>query len=106
MQAQWHRRSGQLAEADALLQALHAQAEQRPLADAYLTAASLGSVVSMRGDDDGALDLFYQALALARPSGEAGLIVNALNNLGSYQADLYNLDKQQGRARVQLAARA
>lgn len=92
VQAQWHRRSGQLAEAHALLQALHAQAEQRPLADAYLTAASLGSVVSMRGDDDGALDLFYQALALARRSGEGGLIVNALNNLGSYQADLYNLE--------------
>jgi two-component system, cell cycle response regulator len=48
--------------------------------------------MSMQGDDDGALDLFYQALGLARRSGGASLIVNALNNLGSYQSDLYNLE--------------
>lgn len=90
--AQWHRREGRLAEAAALLQPLQAQARQRPAVDAYLTASSLGTVVSMQGDDDTALNLFYQALALARRSGERSLIVNALNNLGSYQADLYNLD--------------
>jgi diguanylate cyclase (GGDEF)-like protein len=46
----------------------------------------------MRGDDERALDLFYQALSLARRSGEDSLVVNALNNLGSLQSDLYNLE--------------
>jgi two-component system, cell cycle response regulator len=90
--ALWHRRERRLAEALALLQPLHEQAAQRPLADAYLSAGALGIVLSMRGDDVGALDLFYQALALARRSGEDSLLVNALNNLGSYQSDLYNLE--------------
>jgi diguanylate cyclase (GGDEF)-like protein len=92
VQAQWHRREGSLAEAQGLLRPLHALADQRSPVDAYLTAASLGSVLSMQGDDDGALDLFYQALAFARRSGEDSLVVNALNNLGSYQSDLYNLE--------------
>jgi diguanylate cyclase (GGDEF)-like protein len=60
--------------------------------DAYFTAAALAIAVSMRGDDDAALGLFYEALSLARRSGEDSLLVNALNNLGSIQADLYNLD--------------
>lgn len=92
VQAQWHRSQGDLAEAEKLLRPLHALADRRPPVDAYLTAASLGSVMSMQGDDDAALDLFHQALALARRSGEDSLVVNALNNLGSYQSDLYNLE--------------
>lgn len=92
VRAQWHRREGRLAEAEAPLRRLHDSAAARPPVDAYLTAAALGIVVSMRGDDDGALDLFYQALDLARRSGEDSLLVNALNNLGSYQSDLYNLE--------------
>ncbi|WP_341890883.1 GGDEF domain-containing protein [Variovorax sp. YR752] len=92
VRAQWLRREGRLADAEALLRALHARAEQRPAADAYLTAAALGIVVSMRGDDDGSLDFFHQALDLARRSGEDSLLVNALNNLGSTQSDLYNLE--------------
>ena len=91
-QALWHRREGRLSEAEALLRPLHERAAQRPAVDACLTAAALGIVVSMRGDDDGSLDLFYQALALARRSGEDSLLVNALNNLGSTQSDLYNLE--------------
>lgn len=87
-----HRHAGQLAEAEALLRELHDRAAQRPLVDAYLTAGALGIVVSMRGDDDGSLDVFYQALGLARRSGEDSLLVNALNNLGSTQADLHNLE--------------
>lgn len=89
---QYHRREGRLAEAEALLQTLHERAESRPVVDAYYTASALGTVLSMRGDDDGSLDLFYQALAMARRSGELSLLVNALNNLGSYQTDLYNLE--------------
>lgn len=90
--AQWHRREGRLAEAEALLRPLHERADHRPAVDAYLSAASLATVVSMRGDDDGALDLYYQAMALARRSGVDSLVVNALNNLGAYQSDLYNLE--------------
>jgi tetratricopeptide (TPR) repeat protein len=86
------RRQGRLAVAKALLQTLHQRAEHRPVVDAYYTASALGTVLSMQGDDDGSLDLFYQALALARRSGELSLVVNALNNLGSYQTDLYNLE--------------
>ncbi|MGD9834448.1 MAG: diguanylate cyclase [Piscinibacter sp.] len=87
-----HRREERLADAEALLRPLHERSDQRAPVDAYLTAAALGIVVSMRGDDDGALDLFYQALALARRSGHDSLLVNALNNLGSYQSDLHNLE--------------
>lgn len=96
VQAQWLRREDRLAEAEALLRALHARAERRPFADAYLTAGSLGIVLSMQGDDDGALAVFYEALDLARRSGEDSLLVNALNNLGSYQSDLYNLEDARG----------
>ena len=91
-QALWHRCEGRLSESECVLQPLHDRAAQRPLPDAYLTAAALGISRSMRGDVEGALDLFYQALAIARRSGHASLLVNALNNLGSYQADQYNLD--------------
>jgi len=92
VQTQRLRREGRLAEAQAALRLLHLQAERRPPADAYLSAGSLGVVLSMQGDNDGALDLFYQALAIARRSGVASLVVNALNNLGSFQSDLYNLE--------------
>jgi diguanylate cyclase (GGDEF)-like protein len=92
VRAQWHRREGRLAEAETLLRALHARAEQRPAGDAYLTAAALGIVLSMRGDDDGALETFYGALVLARRSGADTLLVNALNNLGSYHSDLHNFE--------------
>ena len=93
--AQRARRAGQLAEAHALLAPLHARAEQRRPGEAYLTAGSLAIVQSMRGDDDGAIDLMYQALHLARRSGVESYLVNALSNLGSYEADLYNLDDAQ-----------
>jgi len=83
VQAQWHRRHGRLEEAQALLRSLHERIERRPVIDAYLTAGTLGIVLSMKGDDHGALDLFFQALTLARRSGQDSLLVNALNNLGS-----------------------
>lgn len=86
------RREGRLDEAEAALRVLHARAAQRPQADACLCAGSLGIVLSMRGADMDALDHFYQALSLARHTGADALVVNALNNLGSYQADLYNLE--------------
>jgi len=91
-EALWHRHEGRLPESEALLVALHARAAGRPLPDAYLTASWLGTSLTLRGDVEGALDLFYQALAMARRSGQKPLLVNALNNLGSYQADQYNLD--------------
>lgn len=86
------RHAGRLAEAHAALVALHGRAAQRPPADAYLTLASLAIVESMRGDDDGSLDLMYQALLLARRSGIGSFVVNALSNLGSFESDLYNLE--------------
>ena len=63
-----------------------------PPVDAYLTAAAVGVVMSMRGDAEGALDVMYQALHLARRSGEESLVVNALSNLGSYETEQYNLE--------------
>ena len=92
VQTQRLRREGRLTDAQAGLRLLHLQAERRPPVDAYLSAGSLGVVLSMQGDSDGALDLFYQALAIARRSGVDSLVVNALNNLGSFQTDLYNLE--------------
>ncbi len=90
--ALWHRREGRPAESQALLAPLHERADQRPATDAYYAASAMGVAVSMRGDEVAALDLYYQALALARRSGEGSLLVNALNNLGSHQSDLYNLE--------------
>lgn len=92
VRAQWHRHEGQQAQAEALLRPLHERAATRPAVDAYLTAAALGTVVSIGGDDDQSLNLFYQAVSLARLGGQDALLVNALNNLGSYQLDLYNLE--------------
>lgn len=90
------RREGRLAEAAALLRALHERGlAWRPPVDAYYTLAALGIVISMQGENDGALACFYEALAIARRSGETGLVVNALNNLGSFQSDLYNLEDAQ-----------
>lgn len=86
------RRGGQLAEACAGLEALDAVADLRPDADAYLTAAAFAIVLSMRGDNDRALDRMYQALHLARRTGADPFIANALSNLGSFESDLYNLD--------------
>ncbi len=86
------RREGRLAKADELLGSLHRHAEERTPVEAFLTAGSLAIVESMRGHDDAALDTFHQALALARRSGVDSLLVNALNNLGSTQSDLYNLE--------------
>jgi diguanylate cyclase (GGDEF)-like protein len=86
------RRQGQLGDARARLAQLHARTDTRPAADAYLTAAALGIVESMLGHDDAALDGLYQALHLARRSGHTALVVNALSNLGSFEADLYNLE--------------
>lgn len=90
--ALWHRREGRLPASESLLEPLHQRADQRPPIDAYLAAGALGVAYSMRNHDVSALDMFYQALALARRSGQDSLLVNALNNLGSYQSDLYNLE--------------
>ena len=90
--ALWHRREGSPEASETLLRPLHALVDQRSPIDAYLSTAALGVTVSLRGDDFSALDLFYQALALARRSGEDSLLVNALNNLGSHQSDLHNLE--------------
>jgi len=92
VQSQWHRREGRLDEAEALLRGLHARAGQRPPPDAYLSASALGSVLAMQGDSLGALDIGFEALAMARRGSDEMLLVNALNNLGSYQFDLYNLE--------------
>ena len=90
--ALWHRREGRFEPSRALVEPLHQRADQRPALDAYLSAAALGVAISMQGDEVGSLDVFYQALALARRSGQDSLLVNALNNLGSHQSDLYNLE--------------
>lgn len=86
------RAAGDVAEAVGLLRRVHALATDRPLVDAYLTARALGIAVSLRAEDDEALELFHQALSLARRSGHLALVVNALNNLGSFLSDLHNLE--------------
>ncbi len=86
------RMASRLDEAHALLQGLHRRARERPAVDAYFTASALGTVLTMRGEDNPSLDMYYQALALARQSQVDSLLVNALNNLGSLQSDLYNLE--------------
>ncbi len=79
-------------EAVGLLRRLHALASDRPVIDAYLTARALGIAVSLQAEDDEALELFHRALSLARRSGHLALVVNALNNLGSFLSDLHNLE--------------
>ena len=87
------RRLGKWSEALAILRPLHEQAgTRRPLFDAYLTLSSLAVMLGMDGDRYEALSHLYDALALARRSGDPSLIVNALNNVGSFQLDLYNLE--------------
>ncbi|WP_127999506.1 GGDEF domain-containing protein [Piscinibacter defluvii] len=91
------RRRGELARAAELLGALHERGKgERPAVDRYLTLAALGIVVGMEGDNDASLDRFHEALATARESGVPSLVVNALNNLGSLQSDLYNLEDALG----------
>ena len=87
------RRMGRHAEAAEVFQALHERAgAERPALDVYLTLSSLAIMLGMGNDRYEALARFYEALALARRIGESSLVVNALNNLGSFQLDLYNLE--------------
>lgn len=92
VEAQGLRRAGQLEAAKQLLSGLHAQRSRRTHCEAYLTAAALATVYSMTKNDVKALDLFYQALDLARETDLAPVLVNALNNLGSFESDLLNLE--------------
>lgn len=87
------RRLGRRPEAAAVLQKLDDLTRtERPLLDAYLTFSSLAVVLGVGDDSYESLSRFYEALALARRSGEPSLIVNALNNLGSFQLDQHNLE--------------
>jgi diguanylate cyclase (GGDEF)-like protein len=90
--AQYQRNLGQPDAALVRLQALHEKAAQRPPMDAYLTAAALGIARTLKRDMLAALADFYDALAMATRSSSRSAEVNALNNLGSLQLDLHNLD--------------
>jgi len=90
--AQWLRRQGRQREALDMLIALHARATHRPVLDAFYTLTALGTVRCIQGENDRALADFYEALALAERCSNASVEVNALNNLGSLQLDLYNLE--------------
>lgn len=92
VEAQGLRRAGRLEAAQRLLSSVHAQRARRSRSEAYLSAAALATVYSMSKNDVKALDLFYQALDLARETGLAPVLVNALNNLGSFESDLLNLE--------------
>ena len=92
LRAQWHRREGRLQQALELLQALHAEADLRPPIDAFFTAMSLGTVQGMTQQLHASLASYYAGLDLARRCGLRSLEVNALNNLGAMQMDLYNLE--------------
>ncbi|MCV2351203.1 GGDEF domain-containing protein [Paucibacter sp. Y2R2-4] len=92
VEAQGLRRAGRLEAAQQLLSSLHAQRARRNRCEAYLSAAALATVYSMSKNDVKALDHFYQALDLARETGLAPVLVNALNNLGSFESDLLNLE--------------
>ncbi len=92
VEAQGLRRAGKLEAARQLLSNLHAQRARRSGTEAYLSAAALATVYTMTKNDVKALDLFYQALDMARETGLAPVWVNALNNLGSFESDLMNLE--------------
>jgi two-component system, cell cycle response regulator len=90
--AQLLRQQERLHEADVELSALHRHAVERPLLDAYLTVSALATVRGMQRDYEASLATSYEALTLAERTGNLSAEVNALNNLGSFQLDLYNLD--------------
>jgi two-component system, cell cycle response regulator len=90
--AQWLRQQDRQPEALAVLTELHAQAARRPPLDAFYTVAALGIVQGIEGNHHAALVAFYEALALARRCDNLSVEVNALNNLGSFQLDLHNLE--------------
>jgi diguanylate cyclase (GGDEF)-like protein len=86
------RREGRLPEALVVLGELHGHGAGRPPVDAFLTAMALGTVQGMAEQQEASLASFYRGLALARRTGLPSLEVNALNNLGSVQLDLHNLE--------------
>lgn len=92
VKAQRLRMDGELPAALTILNELHDEAEQRPPVDAYLTLAALGSTRSVIGDYHGALVAYYEALSAAERCDNLSIEVNALNNLGAAQLDLYNLE--------------
>lgn len=93
LEAQALRTEGRPGAALEILQELHTKAAERAPVDAFLTAMALGTVQSVLDHQDGALASFYAGVELARRSGNLSLEVNALNNLGSQQLDLHNLDQ-------------
>lgn len=92
VRAQSLRRQGRVDEALAMLAELHGHAALRPVIDAFFTVTALGIAQGLKGQHDESLASFYEALKLARRSGHVSVEVNALNNLGSLQLDLYNLE--------------
>ncbi|MEK8034734.1 GGDEF domain-containing protein [Ideonella sp. DXS29W] len=89
------RRQGRNDDALGELTRLHALAAQRPPVDAFFTVMALGTVQGMLDHQDNSLASFYAGLTIARRTGLPSLEVNALNNLGSVQLDLYNLEDAQ-----------
>ncbi len=65
---------------------------ERPPFDRYLAHNSRAITNKLLGQSDAALSNFYAALEAAQHSGDDGLIINALSNLGGFHQDLYNLE--------------
>ncbi|EHR70526.1 diguanylate cyclase (GGDEF) domain-containing protein [Burkholderiales bacterium JOSHI_001] len=86
------RHQGDQAQAVAILTELHGHAKARPVLDAFHTLMALGTAQGMSDQWEQSLASYFEGLELARRSGLPSLEVNALNNLGSLQQDLYNLD--------------
>lgn len=92
LQAHLKRLEGDLAGAQAMLEPLHQRADGRPPLDAFHTAMALGTVQGMQGLHQDSLSTYYKGVELAQRTGLLSLEVNALNNLGAFQLDLYNLE--------------
>jgi diguanylate cyclase (GGDEF)-like protein len=87
------RREGDLQRAQKLQQAIDACADKAFTDfDRFVAFNSRAITAKLLGETELALSSFYEALASAEASGNAGARVTALGNLGGYHQDLFNFD--------------
>ncbi len=99
------RRLGDLQGALALhIRADSGQPTEPPPFDRYLAHNSRAITNKLLGHSDMALSNFYAALEAAQQSGDDGLIINALGNLGGFHQDLFNLEDARDLSEEALAA--
>jgi len=92
LQADLFLRDGRLVEVIEIARATLAQPEHLlSVWERYRAHSRITSALEQQGDHDEALRAHYVALALARRSGEAALLANALGGVGGLQSSLLNL---------------